>query len=537
MRLMACLIGVLVSAGGGAVPLGHAQQADLDLDMVSAIKAEGLSRSEAMDIVGWLTDVYGPRLTGTPTTEDAKTWTMAKLREFGLSNVHEERFEFGRGWSLERFHVHMIKPQVMPIIGYPKSWTTSTNGMVIADVVRVNIESPRDLERYRGTLQGKVVLPQPVRTVDMLKGDVVLRMDQMILDEAGREPPKRASRPDRAMRSKEPSLDELVNRFYVDEGVVAVLDRGSNAAIVAGGPIGSHLDWLTQRTDGGTVFVGSGGSWNDNAESRVPAATIAVEHYNRLVRNLERGLRVEVEIRIQTRFHDEDDQPNAFNIIGDIVGTDLAHEVVILGAHFDSTHAATGATDNASGTAAMMEAMRILRAIEVRPRRTIRLGLWGAEEQGLLGSREYVAQHYADRNTMTLKPTHANVAAYYNMDNGAGRIRGIWLQENTAAAAVFRPWVKALADFGVSTLGSRSLRGTDHVSFDEVGIPGFQFIQDRLEYNSRTHHSNMDFFDRVQEEDLVQMSIVAAVFAYNTAMLDQRMPRKAIPNPTPRPSR
>ena len=527
---MACLIGVLVAAFG---PLGEAHQPGRDT-VVTAIRSEAVERSHAMDIVGWLTDVYGPRLTGAPSTEQAKEWTLTTLREYGLSNVHEERFSFGTGWSLVRFHAHMVEPQVMPIIGYPRSWTPSTDGTVIAEVVRVTIESARDLERYRGKLQGKIVLPEAVRSVEMLEGNVVLRLDDELLRQAGLPPPSRSSRRRRERRPGAPSLDALVNQFYVDEGVVAILGRGSDASMVRGGPIGSNLDWPTQRPDGGTVFVANGGPRDGEAAPRVPEATIAVEHYNRLVRNLERGLRVKVEIHIQTRYHDEGDLPNAFNIVADLAGSDLAHEVVILGAHFDSTHAATGATDNASGVAVMIEAMRILQAIQARPRRTIRVALWGAEEQGLLGSREHVARHYVDRETMTRKPGHANLSAYYNIDNGAGRIRGIWLQENSAAASVFEPWLTSLSDLGVSTLSPRSIRGTDHVSFDEVGLPGFQFLQDRLEYNSRTHHSNMDVFDRVQEDDLIQMSIVAAVFAYNTAMLDERLPRKPLPYPSSR---
>ena len=308
-----------------------------------------------------------------------------------------------------------------------------------------------------------------------------------------------------------------------------MLDRGSDAYMVDGAPSGSNLGWPTQRTDGGTVFVRGGGPRDENAGEGVPSATIAVEHYNRMVRILERGLPVRVQINIQTRFHDEDERLNGFNIIGEIPGTDLRDDVVMLGAHFDSTHAATGATDNATGSAVTMEALRILQAVGVRPRRTIRIALWGAEEQGLLGSRTYVREHFADRHTMELRPDHDTLSAYYNVDNGAGRIRGIWLQDNTAVASIFEPWVESLRDLGVSTLGPRVLGGTDHVSFDEVGLPGFQFMQDRLEYNSRTHHSNMDFFDRVQREDIVQMSVVVAVFAYNTAMLDERLPRKDLP--------
>ena len=359
----------------------------------------------------------------------------------------------------------------------------------------------------------------------MLEGDLVLRMDDRLLEEAARRPDGR-SRQASSGGSGAP-LQNHVQAFFREEGVVAVLDRGSDLSLVGGAPLGSDLVWPTQRTDGGTLFVGPGGSRSAGAPDVVPAATIAVEHYNRMIRVLEKGLPVTVEIDIRTRFHDEV-RPNGFNLLGELPGTDLADEVVILGAHFDSTHAATGATDNAAGVAAMMEAARILRAVDARPRRTIRVALWGGEEEGLLGSRAYVQRHYADPRTMELLPDHAQVSAYYNLDNGAGRIRGIWLQGNDAAPA-FRAWMRNLADLGVTTIGRRSTRGTDHRSFDDVGLPGFQFIQDRLEYNSRTHHSNMDFYDRVQRDDLQQMGVVAATFAYHTAMLDERLPRKSLP--------
>ena len=244
-----------------------------------------------------------------------------------------------------------------------------------------------------------------------------------------------------------------------------------------------------------------------------------------MVRLLDQGVPVRVEINIQTRFHEEV-RPNGFNLIGELPGTDLANEVVLLGAHFDSTHASTGATDNAAGVAAMMEALRILQAVKAQPRRTVRVALWGGEEQGLLGSRAYVAKHYGGSQSPTAE--HANVAAYFNLDNGAGRIRGIWRQGNEAIEPVFREWMRDLGDLDVTTVGRRSTRGTDHVSFDEVGLPGFQFMQDRLEYNSRTHHSNMDVFDRVQRDDLLQMSVVAAIFAYRAAMRGELPPRKEL---------
>jgi len=492
--------------------------------MLRLIKDEGFKRSQVMETVSWLSDIYGPRMTGSPAIEDAKEWAIQQLRLWGITNVHEERFAFGKGWSLERFHAHMIEPQVMPIIGYPKSWTNSTNGTVVADVVRVDIKSLEDIKQYQGTLRDKVVLPQSSREVKMLEGELVLRMDSGVLAQARQQSNRQTALI--PQETKEQSLEAIVEQFYLDEGVVAVLDRGGNGTTVAGGPIGTGLMWPTQRVDGGTIFVGSIGSRDLNATSLVPAVTIAVEHYNRMIRILERDLPVRIEINLQTNFHDENELLNAFNIIGEIPGTDLSHEVVILGAHFDSTHAATGATDNAAGVAAMMEALRILRYVGAQPRRTIRIALWGGEEQGLLGSRAYVRKHLVDPTTMALKPDYEKLSAYYNLDNGAGRIRGIWLQGNMAVGQIFEPWIQVLSDLGVSTLGIRSPGGTDHLSFDEVGLPGFQFMQDRLEYNSRTHHSNMDFFDRLQHEDLKQMAVVTALFAYNTAMLDQRLPRK-----------
>ena len=505
-----------------AAPALHAQPPDPEI--LNAIREEGFQRSQAMEIVSWLSDVYGPRVTGTPAIEAAKDWTADRMRAWGL-RVSEERFAYGRGWSLERFHAHLIEPQVMPIIGYPRAWTPGTDGAVTADVVRVDVSSRSALERYRGRLRGKIVLTQEPRDVRMLDGDLVLRMDDRLLEEAARPP---------AGRSRQASsggsgarLADHVQAFFLREGVVAVLDRGSDLSRVGGAPLGSDLVWPTQRTDGGTLFVGPGGSRATGAREVVPAATIAVEHYNRMIRVLEKGLPVTVELDIRTRFHDET-RPNGFNLLGELPGTDLADEVVILGAHFDSTHASTGATDNAAGVAAMMEAARILQAVDARPRRTIRVALWGGEEEGLLGSRAYVRRHYADRRTMDLLPDHAKVSAYYNLDNGAGRIRGIWLQGNTGAAPLFRDWMQDLADLGVTTIGRRSTRGTDHLSFDDVGLPGFQFIQDRLEYNSRTHHSNMDVYDRVQREDVLQMAVVAATFAYRTALLDERLPRKRL---------
>ena len=292
------------------------------------------------------------------------------------------------------------------------------------------------------------------------------------------------------------------------------------------------MTWQAQHTDGGTIFVQSGGTRDQNAGKVPPQVVLAVEHYNRMIRILEKGVPVKAELNIQAQFHNENGK-NGFNLIAEIPGTDLKDEIVMIGAHFDSHHSGTGATDNAAGSAAMMEALRLLKVVGARPRRTIRIGLWGGEEEGLLGSRAYVKDHFADPTTMKLLPEHEKLAAYFNIDNGTGRIRGVWVQGNLAVQKIFTQWMEPLKDLGVTLIGPRSVSSTDHLSFDAVGLPGFQFIQERLEYNSRTHHSNMDTVDHVQREDMIQMATVAAVFAYNAAMRNEKLPRKLLPAPSP----
>jgi hypothetical protein len=514
-----------------AIVVTSAQTGTLDYETIGRIRDEGLNRSQVMDHISWLSDVYGPRLSGSPAIEQASEWAMKKFKEWGLENVHQERFPFGRGWSLVRFHATMLEPQAQPIIGYPRAWTPGTPGTVTADVVMADIESEADFAQYRGKLAGKIVLTQPARAVRMLEGPLILRMTDEDLAEARTTPVPAARGGGGRGRGGRggaggANFRQKLTEFYKAEKVVALFDRGSDSDMSAGG---SDLSWRTQRTDGGTIFTGNDPRGADPA-SGITGVTLAVEHYNRMVRVLEKGLPVKVELNVETRFHEETAM-NGFNTIADLPGTDLASEVVLLGAHFDSTHGSTGATDNATGSAAMMEAVRILKALGVRPRRTIRVALWGAEEQGLMGSRAYVREHLAEVETMTLKPGHAQISAYFNSDNGTGRVRGIWLQSNLAVRPIFEEWIAPLRDLGVTTLGPRSVTSTDHVSFDNVGVPAFQFMVDRLEYNSRSHHSTMDVFDRVQRDDMVQQATVIAVFAYNTAMRAERLPRKALPRP------
>ncbi len=462
----------------------------------------------------------------------------------GLENIHEERFPFGQGWEVVRFTAHMVEPQVMPIIGYPRSWSSSTEGVVNAEVTYVTIETEGDLAEYRGELEGKIVFLQPIREVNMLEGDLVLRMTPELKEEAsrttlpatggavargGRRGGGRGGRggggggagagdADRRLSRNE------INDFLLAENAAVLIDRGSDSTTPAGG---SNLSWATQRTDGGTIFPGGGGPRDENAGNVVPSATIAVEHYNRMMRILEKGIPVRMELDIQTRFHPEAEaNPNGFNIIAEIPGTDLADEIVMIGGHFDSTHGSVGATDNATGVSAMMETLRIFKELGIQPRRTVRIGLWGGEEQGLIGSRVYVGEHFASRDMSEIKPDYDKLSVYFNIDNGAGRIQGVWLQGNLAVKPIFEQWMTMVDDLGMDTLGPRSVGGTDHGSFDAVGLPGFQFMQDRLEYNARTHHSNMDFYDRVQAEDMIQMATIVAVFTYNAAMRDEKLPRK-----------
>jgi carboxypeptidase Q len=561
-RLPACILMTIALTAGATAqppfgsperPLAQDSRTErIDYAAIAQIRDEGLNRSQVMDHISWLSDVYGPRLTGGPGILQASDWAMKKFGEWGLANPHREAWPFGKGWSLVRFSAHLVEPQVQPLIGFPGSWSPSTKGTVLAEVVRVQIDSDADFEKYKGKLAGKIVLTQPERAVPMLEGTIVHRMGDKELAEAATTPiPRpRAGGPGGRGRGADPNADPAADdaagggrggrggaqslasriaQFFNTEGVVATFNRGGDSVMAS---VGSDLTAQQQHTDGGTIFPSGGGSRGADAGTGVPSVTLAVEHYNRMVRILAKNVPVKVELNIEAKFYDET-APNGFNTIAEIPGTDpaLKDEVVMLGAHFDSVAAATGATDNATGSAAMMEAMRILKTIGVKPRRTIRIALWGGEEEGLLGSRAYVRDHFGDPATMALKPDHAKLAAYFNSDNGTGRVRGIWLQSNLAVRSIFEQWMEPLRDLGVVAVGPRSVASTDHASFDAVGLPGFQFMVDRLEYNSRTHHSNMDVYDRVQRDDMVQQATVIATFAYDAAMRDEKLPRKALPAP------
>jgi Zn-dependent M28 family amino/carboxypeptidase len=530
---------ILLVAAFAAIPTAQQPSEKLDYAAIAQIRDEGLSRSQAMETLWWLTDRYGPRVTGSPAFEEAGAWAMKKMTDWGLTNVHREEWDFGRGWSLVRFSAHMTEPQVQVLIGLPKTWSVGTEGPVSADVVRVSATSEVDLAKYKGQLKGKIVLSQPARAVRMLEGPFIVRMDGELAKEAETTPipaqrPSTGSgqagrgrgedagdQPAGGGRGQAQQFQQRLQQFYKDEGVVAVFDRGSDSDTAN---MGSNLSVNQQHPDGGTIFPGT---VNRAAAAGVPQVTLAVEHYNRMVRLIEHNVPIKVELDLKVQFHEN---AKGYNFVGDIPGTDLASEVVLLGAHFDSHSFATGATDNATGSTAMLEAARIIKTLGLKPRRTIRVALWGGEEQGLLGSRAYALAHFGDPQTMQLKPEHAKLAAYFNLDNGTGKIRGIWMQSNLAVRPIFEQWIAPLQDLGVTILGPRSVSSTDHVSFDNLGLPGFQFVQDRLEYNARTHHSNMDTYDRIQRDDMVQQATVAAIFAYDAAMRDEKLPRKALPS-------
>ena len=504
----------------------------VDTAAIRRLEDEGMNRSQVMELVSWLTDVHGARLTGSPQTRAAAEWAVKTMTSWGVTNARLESWGyFGRGWTNERVALHAVTPTPWSVLAYPSAWTPGTDGPVTADAVLVQIDSEPDFARYHGTLRGKLALvgrPLDLPAHFTAQGE---RYTEAELDEMGKaaapapggqgggRPAVDASRmtPEQRARLQAQQLAPRRLRFLAEEGVAGIL--------------------LPGRGDDGTVFVSStGGSRDTVATPMAPTVVLAAEHYGRLARALDKGVPVQLELDVRNRFHDAD--RTSFNILGELPGTDrkLKDEVVMLGAHFDSWHAGTGATDNAAGVAVMMEAMRLLKASGVPLKRTVRIALWTGEEQGLLGSRAYVAQHLGDRATMALKPEHAKVSAYFNLDNGTGKIRGIYAQGNAAVAPVFGQWLAPFASGGAHTVTLRNTTGTDHLAFDGIGVPGFQFIQDAIEYGTRTHHSNMDLFERVQADDMKWNAVVVAAFVLQTANRDERLPRKPLPTGTPRPT-
>ena len=486
----------------------------IDLDAVYRIKDEGLQRSKAMEVASYLTDVYGPRLTGSPNFRDAADWAQKTMREWGLSRVHTESWPFGRGWQNQRFVAMVLGPRAFPLLGFPVAWTPGTTGPVTGDAVLAPILTERDFETWQGRLRGKFVLTTPVRQVAARFEPLGRRFSDGDLTEISKQPATGRGRGGPPLALNQEFLKKRV-QFWIDEGVAALVNPS-----VAG--------------DGGTFFVQGGPPEMREAKASAtpPEVVLSIEHYGRIVRMLDKHVPVALQMDIDNKFYDDD--LTSFNIVAELPGLDKADEVVMLGAHFDSWQSGTGATDNAAGSAVVMEAMRILKTTGVKLRRTVRVALWGGEEQGLLGSKAYVKEHFANPETMELKPEHTKLAGYFNVDNGTGVIRGVYLQGNEASAPVFQSWMEPFRNLGMTTTAIRSVGGTDHLSFDAVGLPAFQFVQDPVEYETRTHHSNQDLYERLQADDMMRNAVIVATFAYSAANRDDKLPRKPLPKPQPR---
>lgn len=497
-------------------------QEKVDEEMNKLIRKHGLDQGQVMDIASWLTDVYGPRLTGSPMLDKATEWAVKTLKEWGMENVHTEQWgPFGRGWELQHFEMHATAPSYYPIIAYPKAWSPSTNGPVTGEVVYLDAASEEELVAYKGKLKGKFVLLDTIREVkEWFEAPAERHNSEDLLNLANSPLPTPRSGRFGNFRGSGQNFSAALWKFLWEEKPHAVIDRYF-------------------KGDLGTVFVSgarasSEGNARDEAAQVLPQVTFGLEYYNRIFRLLEKGIPVTLSMDLKTMYANKDGMEH--NILAEIPGTDLKDEVVMFGAHFDSWHTGTGATDNAAGSSVMMEAARILlqtiKESGVKPRRTLRIALWTGEEQGLLGSRAYVKDHFAEVNPqgspIGTKPGNEKVSGYFNLDNGTGKVRGVYLQGNTEVASVFRPWLDAFKDLDASTLSWSNTGGTDHLAFDAAGIPGFQFIQDPMAYSTRTHHSNMDNWDHLSKSDLSQAATVIASFIWHTAQRDTKLPRKPI---------
>ncbi len=486
-------------------------------------------RSQAREILSWIADVYGPRLTGSPGYNASADWAKNKLAEWGLSNAHLESWgPFGRGWRLKKYSAAVIGKQYQPLASYPKAWSPGLGSKEIeSEVVYVNAETDSVLETYKGKLKGKyILLGAPSSIQANFKPQATRYTDSELLELANAEPRQPRARYRREQTPAEKARALLTYKKWqlvMKENVAAVLTsapttRSEGGAIsVMGASVPSHPD--TPYASPYRIPP-----YKSKAPKIPPQVELGNEHFNRLIRMIEKGEKVKIAMTLDVEWTSQKDD-SSYNVIAELPGTDLKDEVVMIGGHLDSWHGGTGATDNGTGVTACMEAMRILKAIGVQPRRTIRIGLWGGEEQGLLGSRAYAEKHFGKRDS--LLPEAEKFAAYFNNDNGTGKVRGIYMQGNEELRPIFRAWLAPFKDLEASTLTLSSAGGTDHLAFDGIGLPGFQFIQDEIEYGTRTWHSTNDVWDRSQEEDMKQAAILMAAFAYNAAMRDEKLPRKA----------
>jgi len=521
MLLKPLFASTVLFAGLSALPLPAEEL--VDLSIVHRIRAEALQNSKVMDHMFYLTDVNGHRLTGSPGYRKAADWVLQQAKAFGLANGHLEKWgPFGRGWDYTRFSAHLIEPAYAPLIGFPLAWSSGTSGAVQGEPIFAPIRTAEDFAKYKGKLKGKIILLDAPRETPLLSNPLARRHSETDLAglEMAPEPgftglfTTRGPSPSSATPNISAIRQFRTRRaeFLKNEGVLAALVSGTSA-------------------DGGTVFASSGGS--QDPKTALPPTMIALtpEHYNRIVRLLDKKIPVKLELQVDAKV--DEAAADSWNVVAEIPGGRKKDEVVMIGAHLDSWHGGTGATDNAAGSAVALEVLRILKSLDVTMDRTVRMVLWSGEEQGLLGSKAYVKEHFADPAKMQLTGQHAKVSAYYNLDNGTGKIRGVYLQGNDMVRPIFTAWLAPFRDLGANALGIRTTGGTDHLSFDAVGIPGFQFIQDPVEYQTRTHHSNMDVYDHISRGDLMQASAVMASFVYHTAMRETMLPRKPLPKPQP----
>lgn len=500
-----------------AVCLAMAQEEKLDDAMVQKIRAEGLNNSKVMDIVFYLTEVSGPRLNNSPGYMRAANWAKAELTKFGAESAQLEAWgDWGKGWELEKSYVAMTAPYYRPLIAFPKTWTSSTKGLKSAEVIILNAKDSTELLAYKGKLKGKLIL---LPRTDTLKPTYTADGSRRSEDELSK---MAAYDPKSAPAGRGPggpggprggfgaamALQAKIREMAKAEGAVALLST-------------------SPRGRDGTLFVQGGGAYAGTAPENFLDIMLAYEDYMSLQRLVLANIPVKIDVDVKSKFYTSD--LKGYNVVAEIKGTDpkLKEELVMLGGHLDSWHGSVGATDNAAGCAVMMEAIRILKALNIKPRRTIRIALWGGEEQGLHGSRNYVRNHFTDTTTRRFNAAGDKVAAYFNLDNGTGKIRGIYAQGNEGVKPIFAQWLKPFNDLGATTVTLQNTGGTDHLSFDGIGLAGFQFIQDEIEYNTRTHHTNMDSYDHLQADDLKQAATVIASFVYHAAQRDEKLPRKA----------
>jgi len=516
---------------------------------IAKIRDEGMNRSQAMQTMRHLTDVIGARLTNSPGQRRANNWTRDKLTEWGIQNARLESWgEFGRGWELKRFAAAIVAPDYMPFRAYPKAWSPSTAGAMTGDVVYVDATDEAGLEKYKGRLKGAIILHGQPREIKPGFNPAALRRDEkdlLALADATGLPNNQPQTPPTQAEIDAFRFAARKFRFYHEEGAAVIVepsfgvDSGTIRVMGASVPQTANSDAANPPAP---VRV-----YDKSAPAILPQIVAETEQYNRLFRLVKDGTAIKMTVDLDVKFHADD--LNGYNTIAEIPGTDLKDEVVMIGAHLDSWHSASGATDNGAGVTVVMEAIRILQASGIKPRRTIRVGLWTGEEQGLLGSRGYVANHLAtvpenarrgggqggqggarQPVTVTRKAGYDKFSAYYNLDNGTGKIRGVYMQGNEQLRPIFREWLAPFKDMGASTLTVSGTGGTDHQAFDAVGLPGFQFIQDPIEYFARTWHTTQDVYDRIIEDDLKQSSVIMAAFAYNSAMSNEKLPRKTNPN-------